>query len=198
MRLMKNPLQNKYIVSCLAVAAGIALGWDHLRPYLGAPALPVGATTTPTPANRERLIPPPALKVADALSQWSTLLENQEPARDPMTYPGTKVLTVSAPVTNPDKGPTGPAWLLKAISVGDDRKFAVFNHTIVAEGEQAGPYLIEHIDESGVWVREGGRRLHATLQHPKPTLLEPAATENPPRADQPIGTSAALSRADRR
>ena len=148
---MTNPLKSKAVVIGLViVAAGIVTvrfgKWPSGRPILQARARPPVA---PLVEENYQVRPRVNLGAGKELLSSSEGLQ-----RDPFAWPYS---TNSGP--GAVAASTTESLALQAISIEGDRAVAVLNRRVLEVGESVGPYRIEKILPSEVWVRGPGGQL---------------------------------------
>ena len=180
---MRKLLQNKAVVGCLVVAAGFAVAANFVelpkRKTLTAaarsssPALPVG----PEPG----FVAPP-LRAAAALAAWRELFPAESLRRDPFALVG--VSPASKPATNA----TFSSFTLQAVSIADERAFAVINQTVVDEGEWLGGWQVAKIEHTR--VRLQGRLGSMVVELDRSGRRHKESTGNAASADLRSGSPA--------
>jgi hypothetical protein len=145
---MTKLLQNKAVVSCLVVAAAFAVAANFVElPKRRTLAAAARSPSPAPPANPDQEFIPPPLRVAAALAAWRELLPADGLRRDPFALAGV------GPVNKPATNAPFSSFTLQAVSIADQRAFAVINQTVVAEGEWLGGWQIEKIEPTQVRLR---------------------------------------------
>jgi hypothetical protein len=128
---MRNLLQNKTVVSCLAVVAVVCLAGNFIdlprRQTANADARENAVPAEEAREDSYRV--PPLSSVAAELRNWWEVFPVETPRRDP--FAAVFVPPPSA-VTNTA---TMPSFQLQAVSLAAGRALAVINRRVVAEGE---------------------------------------------------------------
>jgi hypothetical protein len=128
---MRNLLQNKIVVSCLAIVAVVCVAGNFID-------LP--RRQTANAAGRENAVPaeetqdesyqvPPLSSVAAELRNWREVFPAETLRRDPFAA------VFVPPPTTATNAANMPSFQLQAVSLAAGRALAVINRQVVAEGE---------------------------------------------------------------
>jgi hypothetical protein len=138
---MRNLLQNKVVVSCLAAVAVVCVASQFIdlpRPQSANAAARENAGPAEE-AQEESYHVPPLSRVAVELRNWREVFPVEAPHRDPFAA---VFVPPPAAVTNTA---TMPSFQLQAVSLAAGRALAVINRRVVAEGETIEGCRVEKI-----------------------------------------------------
>jgi hypothetical protein len=156
---MRKLLQNKAVVSVLAVIAVLAIASNFVKLPSRSPITAAARTTEPAPVTvTPTVLPsvPVQPRRSATLASWRSLFPN-EALRDPFTLPAKPSLKVVA------GKPPLPSFTLQAISIEPGRAMAVIDRQIVTVGDRLGEYLVEQILPGEVSLQGPVERLVLTL-----------------------------------
>ena len=162
---MKHALNNPWIVGCLCLAA-LGLVLNNLVEPLSTGSVssdiisepePSEAVTNSSPLTGASPGPEPQAEPEAEKVAWVN-----NPLRDPFrlqtSYRPTPVRKKPPELLEQFSTPAPLPFILKAVAVEDQRRIAVINRTVVAEGENIKGYRVVSIQENGVWLQGPGGR----------------------------------------
>jgi hypothetical protein len=137
---MRNILQSKTGVSCLAAAAAlcVAANFVNFPPHRSMMAAARESSSPIEEQREESYQVPPRSRVAVELHNWRELLPLESLRRDPFA-------AVFAPPPAAVTNVAAPSFQLQAVSLDGGRVLAVINNRVVAEGEFIEGCRVERI-----------------------------------------------------
>ena len=178
-------LQNKTVVSCLAVAAALFVAGQFVK---WPDRKSIAAAARPTAAPPVELVTytlPPALRIGESLSGWRELFPLDRLRRDPFSQPRA---VPSGPVETNRAVIAAPDFVVQAISMNGHQTLAVLNRQLVTLKDRVGDYVVDDIRPTEVWLTGPAGRLVIPLRR---SSLAPktVATGTPASADHPTGSA---------
>ena len=172
---MRKLLQNKIVVSCLALVAVLCVAADHLKlPARLSLAIAAREPSTDPASAPADIHVPGVTQFSRKLRNWQEMFAIDPALRDPfapVVQPVPAKLTASV---MPDSPNPPPSFVLQAVSIEGSRAFAVINHSVVAEGELISGYRVERILPTHVELKGNLGplvvRMDRTDQRPKPPI----------------------------
>jgi hypothetical protein len=177
---MTHLLQDKRIVSILAVAAVLVVGWrfqglrERWLPPVPVAALEAAVSPFQALPDSQAVLaapgPGPRESVLNNLTHWERLIGDSTFTRDPF---GPLIASADpGPASRIGAGLPGDDLLvLSAVSIEPLKAFAVINRQILAVGEPIGTYQVERIRSHEVWLQHptGRRVLRLGFSSPLPS-----------------------------
>lgn len=177
---MRKLLQNKKVVSCLAIIAVLSVAANFVKlPSLKTFNAVAREPETPISATGTTVFEVPGItRFSRRYTNWQTLLPIDVTARDPFAPVTSGIPTIArGSVTNP----SFPGFALQGVSIEGDRAFAVINQTVVTQGESLSGYRVDRIDPGQVAL--SGRAGTLVVHMVSPSAIQNSPTANAPNAD---------------
>lgn len=127
------------------------------------------------PGIEHPIVAPAPLQAAAALNGWRELFPLENCRRDPFA------LTGVGPANKPATNAAFSSFTLQAVSIAEQRSFAVINQTVVTEGEWLGGWQVEVIEPTRVRLK--GRLGSIALELDRSGRRHKESTGNRPSAD---------------
>lgn len=185
---MRKLLQNKAVVSALAVIAVLAVGANFVSypKLLGLGVAAREAATTPAETAAPALHMPPTSRLANGRMQWRELFPLDSSVRDPFAPP-------AQPATLPPQGSDSSlssSFVVQAISFQEGKSYAVINRHVLAEGDRLQGHTVERILPASVQLRGPSGSFSVTIDR-RPTRQN-APKGKPAPADPPAAVPPGL------
>ena len=150
---MKHALNNPWFVGCLCLAA-LGLVFNNLVSPMSTDSVSSDITSVPEPSDVVTTSPP-VQRASPELETGNVDWVNN-PLRDPFrlqtSYRPKPVRKRPPELLEQFSTPSPLPFTLKAVAVEDQRRIAVINRTVVAEGEKINGYRVVSIQHNGVWL----------------------------------------------
>lgn len=151
---MKQALNNPWVVGCLCLAA-LGIVFNNLVQPMSTDSVSSAITSVPEPS--EVITASTPVKRASSELETENVDWVKKPLRDPFrlqtSSPPKPVRQRPPELLEQYSTPSPLPFTLKAVAVEDQRRIAVIDRTVVAEGEKIKGYRVVSIQQNGVWLQ---------------------------------------------
>ena len=189
---MRNLLQNKFAVSLLLIAAlGLAAVQGNLFVGRGTFVASGREAAPDEPSENaedgEAVVTNTPPRYLTGLRDWQQMFPTNTPRRDP--FRSLQTGSVNAVTTTLDTTTPRKSLELQAISLHDQRRFAVIGGQVVTEGESFDGFQVITIDKQGVLLRSPDgteRKIQMYTDEATSRKIDPATGDHDTRPNVPV------------